>query len=148
MINLGGFHRLWERRRGPFGVPPSGGWGTLLARDRVNAELQTPQPKQKTLPRPGRVGESLAAVTFSSPYPPECAFRKRAINKHQRHQEKGRADGAFSCWLCIVTAISVASRPNSVVNLMIGFIATERGVLERVAHGVADDRRGVKFGAL
>ena len=31
----------------------------------------------------------------------------------------------FNSWLFIVTAISAASRPKSVVNLMMGFIATE-----------------------
>ena len=54
----------------------------------------------------------------------------------------------FNPWFFMVTAISAASRPNSVVNLMIGIHRHRAGVLERIAHGVADDGRGVQLGAL
>ncbi len=42
-------------------------------------------------------------------------------------------------------ASSTASRPNSVVNLMMGFIRHRRSILERIADGVADNRGGVKI---
>jgi len=71
---------------------------------------------------------------------------KRAINEDQRHQEEGRADDGFQLLVFIVTAISAASRPKSVVNLMMDS-SPPSCVLERIADGVADDGRGMKFGA-
>ena len=54
---------------------------------------------------------------------------------------------AFS-FSIILTAISTASSPNSLVNLIAGFIATGGGVLEGTAHSVAHDCGGVQVGAL
>ena len=62
--------------------------------------------------------------------------------------KKTTAIHVFSVCDCMVTAISSASRPKSVVNLMTGFMRDRRGVLERIAHRVADDGRLVERGAL
>ena len=52
------------------------------------------------------------------------------------------------CWRAMLTASSTASRPKSVVNLMIGFIATDEVSLKGSPHGVADDGRVVERRAL